>query len=144
MIGGLGSITGAILGALWVIGLPAFFPDNELVPQFTSSVGLLIMLMYFPGGFIQIANSARNGIVSFAERRMGLEAAPASSTAAPASISRRRSDEPLPDITLKVTDGKVTFGGVLLQIGALHGMRLQRRKGHRQMPKAHGVHQRGG
>jgi ABC-type branched-subunit amino acid transport system ATPase component len=94
-----------------VIGLPAFFPDNELVPQFTSSVGLLIMLMYFPGGFIQIANSARNGIVSFAERRMGLEAAPASSTVAPASISRRSSDEPLPDITLKVTDVKVTFGG---------------------------------
>ena len=89
VIGGLGSITGAILGALWVIGLPAFFPNNELVPQFTSSVGLLIMLMYFPGGFIQIANSARNGIVSFAERRMGLEAAPASSTVAPASISRR-------------------------------------------------------
>jgi ABC-type branched-subunit amino acid transport system ATPase component/ABC-type branched-subunit amino acid transport system permease subunit len=111
VIGGLGSITGAILGALWVIGLPAFFPDNELVPQFTSSVGLLIMLMYFPGGFIQIANSARNGIVSFAERRMGLEAAPASSTVAPASISRRSSDEPLPDITLKVTDVKVAFGG---------------------------------
>lgn len=124
VIGGLGSITGAILGALWVIGLPAFFPDNELVPQFTSSVGLLIMLMYFPGGFIQIANSARNGIVSFAERRMGLEAAPASSTVAPASISRRSSDEPRPDVTLKVTDVKVAFGGNV----AVAGVNLEVRR----------------
>ena len=39
VIGGLGSVAGPVLGSLWVIGLPAFFPDNELVPLFTSSVG---------------------------------------------------------------------------------------------------------
>ena len=55
MIGGLGSAAGAVLGALWVIGLPAFFPDNDLVPLLTSSIGLLVLLLYFPGGLVQIA-----------------------------------------------------------------------------------------
>src|SRR5205823_10454576 len=40
VIGGLGSITGPLLGALWIVGLPAFFPDNDLVPLLTSSIGL--------------------------------------------------------------------------------------------------------
>ena len=44
-----------VLGALWVVGLPAFFPDNELVPLFTSSLGpARSLLLYFPGGFVQI------------------------------------------------------------------------------------------
>jgi ABC-type sugar transport system ATPase subunit len=48
VIGGLGSVAGTVLGAVWVIGLPAFFPDNDLVPLLTSSVGLLVLLLYFP------------------------------------------------------------------------------------------------
>ena len=54
VIGGLGSLAGAVVGALWVIGLPAFWPDNQTVPLFTSSIGLLIILLYIPGGFTQI------------------------------------------------------------------------------------------
>ena len=45
VIGGLGSLAGAVVGALWVAGLPAFWPDNDLVPLFTSSIGLLIILL---------------------------------------------------------------------------------------------------
>ena len=48
VIGGLGSLTGAVVGALWVIGLPAFWPDNDLVPLFTSSIGLLLILLIMP------------------------------------------------------------------------------------------------
>ena len=59
VIGGIASPMGAVLGALWVIGMPAFFPDNELVPLLTSSLGLLVLLLYFPGGFVQIAYSVR-------------------------------------------------------------------------------------
>ena len=29
VIGGIGSVSGAVLGALWVVGLPAFFPGND-------------------------------------------------------------------------------------------------------------------
>jgi two-component system sensor histidine kinase MprB len=55
VIGGLGSIVGPILGALFVRGLPVIFNDTVQVRLFTSSIGLLILLMYFPGGLVQIA-----------------------------------------------------------------------------------------
>ncbi len=54
VIGGLGGRAGAVIGALWVVGLPAFWPNNTLVPLLTSSIGLLIILLYIPGGFTQI------------------------------------------------------------------------------------------
>jgi ABC-type branched-subunit amino acid transport system permease subunit len=59
VIGGLGSVVGPILGSLWVIGLPAFFPGNEIVPLLSSSVGLLILLLYFPGGLVQLGYAGR-------------------------------------------------------------------------------------
>ena len=63
VIGGIASPMGAVLGSLWIVGLPAFFPDNTLVPLLTSSLGLLILLLYFPGGLMQIAYSARDALV---------------------------------------------------------------------------------
>ena len=54
VIGGLGSVIGPVLGALWVIGLPSFFPDNEVLPLFASSLGLLVLLLYVPGGLMEI------------------------------------------------------------------------------------------
>ena len=71
VIGGLGSVSGAVIGAVWIIGLPAFFPNNQLVPLFTSSIGLLVMLLYFPGGFAQIGTSIRDSLIRLAERRAG-------------------------------------------------------------------------
>ena len=70
VIGGLGSISGAVIGAVWVIGLPAFFPNNNLVGLLTSSIGLLVVLLYFPGGLAQIGTSIRAALVSLAERRI--------------------------------------------------------------------------
>jgi len=62
VIGGIGSIAGPILGALWVVGLPALWPDNDLIPLLTSSVGLLILLMYFPGGLVQITPETHSSL----------------------------------------------------------------------------------
>ena len=112
VIGGLGSVTGAVLGAVWVKGLPAFWPDNDLVPLFTSSIGLLVVLMYFPGGFIQIANSARDGLIGLTERRLGLSAAAGSSVAPPASLSSpAAATHEVPETTLATEDIRVVFGG---------------------------------
>jgi len=110
VIGGLGSVTGAVLGAVWVEGLPAFWPDNDVVPLFTSSIGLLVVLMYFPGGFIQIANGARNLILAAAERRLGLRAEHESTVAPPPTVTRR-SDRSLPETALQVEGVSVAFGG---------------------------------
>ena len=70
VIGGLGSLTGAVVGALWVIGLPAFWPNNDLVPLFTSSIGLLLILLYIPGGFVQIGYYARDSLLRWVEKRL--------------------------------------------------------------------------
>jgi ABC-type multidrug transport system fused ATPase/permease subunit len=70
VIGGIAARVGPILGALWVIGLPAIFPDNELVPLLTSSIGLLLVLMYFPGGLAQIGYLVRNAVDEWAVRRL--------------------------------------------------------------------------
>ena len=50
VIGGVGSVIGPVLGALWVIGLPAVFGDDPNIALLTSGIGLLVLLMYFPGG----------------------------------------------------------------------------------------------
>jgi len=70
VIGGLGSTAGPVLGALWVVGLPAFFPNNPVAPLLTSSVGMLILLMYFPGGLVQVGYAARDSLLGWLDRRM--------------------------------------------------------------------------
>jgi ABC-type branched-subunit amino acid transport system permease subunit len=70
VIGGLGSLAGAITGALWVVGLPMLFDDNQTVALFTSSIGLLIILLYIPGGFTQIAYWLRGQMLSWLEKRL--------------------------------------------------------------------------
>ena len=69
VIGGLGGRAGAVIGALWVVGLPAFWPNNNLVPLLTSSIGLLIILLYIPGGFTQIGYWFRDEALRFIEKR---------------------------------------------------------------------------
>ncbi len=70
VIGGLGSVTGPILGALWIVGLPAFFPNNELVPLLSSSIGVLVLLLYFPGGLVQLGHVAHDAIIRVLEQRL--------------------------------------------------------------------------
>jgi ABC-type branched-subunit amino acid transport system permease subunit len=50
IIGGLGSVPGAVLGALYLIGLPAFFGSTQTIQFVTSSIGLTLALLYLPGG----------------------------------------------------------------------------------------------
>jgi ABC-type branched-subunit amino acid transport system ATPase component/ABC-type branched-subunit amino acid transport system permease subunit len=112
VIGGLGSVSGAVLGALWVVGLPAFFPDSELVPLLTSSLGLLVLLLYVPGGLVQIAYAARDALLSRLERR--LDPAPAKQRdTLPVPVSSVRppltSDRP----ALQVRGARVRFGGIV-------------------------------
>ncbi|MGR7001693.1 ABC transporter permease subunit [Yinghuangia aomiensis] len=95
VIGGLGSTSGPVLGSLWVIGLPALFPGNSIVPLLASSLGLLLLLLYFPGGLVQIGYSARDALLAWAETRVGTE--PAKAADARPAIPARPARAPLPD-----------------------------------------------
>ena len=84
IIGGLGSVAGPMLGALWVRGIPQATPDalDDLVRLLTSNIGLLVLLMYFPGGLLQIIYSIRDKLLERADRRMAEREAAASRPAA--------------------------------------------------------------
>jgi ABC-type branched-subunit amino acid transport system permease subunit len=54
VIGGLGSIPGAILGALYLEGLPAIFGSNQTIQFITSGLGLIAFILYLPGGLAEL------------------------------------------------------------------------------------------
>ena len=93
VIGGLGSLAGAVMGAVWVVGLPLFWPKNQTVPLLTSSLGLLIVLLYIPGGFTQLGYALRSAILRWLEKRLP-ERAAKSVTAPPVSLSARSVPRP--------------------------------------------------
>jgi ABC-type branched-subunit amino acid transport system ATPase component/ABC-type branched-subunit amino acid transport system permease subunit len=54
VIGGLGALVGPVLGALWVVGLPAIWPGEPMVPFLVSGVGILVILLFAPAGLAGI------------------------------------------------------------------------------------------
>jgi len=131
IIGGLGSVAGPILGALWVRGIPQAIPEglDDLVRLLTSSIGLLVLLMYFPGGLLQIIYSIRDKLLERADRRMAereaateVEHKPAEGAPGPETAPEPRRPRPLvtaraataPDRSvpaLRTQDVSVRFGG---------------------------------
>ncbi|HSS09410.1 MAG TPA: ABC transporter ATP-binding protein, partial [Acidimicrobiales bacterium] len=71
----------------WVVGLPAFWPSNNLVPLLTSSIGLLIVLLYIPGGFTQIGYWCRDEVLRWVEKRLP-PPPPKASVEPPTSLTR--------------------------------------------------------
>jgi ABC-type branched-subunit amino acid transport system ATPase component/ABC-type branched-subunit amino acid transport system permease subunit len=109
VIGGLGSATGAVIGAIWVVGLPALAPDNAVIPLLTSSLGMLVLLLYFPGGFVHIAYRVRGAIYRHLEAKLPpLEKA----TETPAVVLHSSRPAVEHDVPLRATDVSVSFGGV--------------------------------
>lgn len=112
VIGGLGSVAGTVLGSVWVLGLPAFFPDNDLIPLLTSSVGLLALLLFFPGGLMQVGYAAREAILRWAERRAGPLPSKQQRAIPVRSQGARRDLLPEGVPALRAVDVSVHFGGI--------------------------------
>lgn len=111
VIGGIGSVAGAILGALWVVGLPAIFPDNDVLPFLTSTLGLLIVLMYFPGGFAERLTAMRGWLFDELAKRIPAPAE-SSGTGVPQAIARPlESTTRARPATLAADNVTVRFGG---------------------------------
>lgn len=111
VVGGIASITGAILGTLVIVALPLFFDGTPQVKLFTSGIGMLVVLLYFPGGLISILHSGRDLLTAWIARRTGWEPKRNTQTSgigALASVHDHSDDSRTPLVTSGVT---VSFGG---------------------------------
>ena len=66
VIGGLGSVPGALIGATYVYGISYFAPELRF---FTSGIGGLILLMIIPGGIGGVIYQARDNLLRQVARR---------------------------------------------------------------------------
>jgi ABC-type branched-subunit amino acid transport system ATPase component/branched-subunit amino acid ABC-type transport system permease component len=113
VIGGLTSVTGAVLGAFWVIGLPLLFGGTAEVSLLTSGAGLLILLLYFPGGFVHVLYTARDAAFAAIARRRpepDAESTPTRPAVERLTLPRRPVPDGL-DAVIRVQDLSVAFGG---------------------------------
>ena len=70
VVGGLGSLAGAVIGAIYLQGGIWFLPqDWRLLP---SGVGVLLVLMVLPGGIGSILFRGRDGLLRTIARRRGI------------------------------------------------------------------------
>jgi ABC-type branched-subunit amino acid transport system ATPase component/ABC-type branched-subunit amino acid transport system permease subunit len=115
VIGGLGSVTGAILGAIYVVGLPALWSDSPTIGLLTSGIGLLVLLLYLPGGLIEVVHRARDALLQLAARRMPpappVEPVGVAVRQLPTRPATQSGDASAP--ALVATDITVRFGGRL-------------------------------
>ncbi len=69
VIGGLTSLPGAVLGSIYVEGVPVFFGGNETIALLTSSVGLLVLLLVVPGGLSEVFYRSRDNFLRWVANR---------------------------------------------------------------------------
>ena len=70
VIGGLGSVPGAVLGSVYVLGT-AFFLPPAWAPL-ASGAGLLLLLMFLPGGLGELVFRARDSWLRYVARSHGI------------------------------------------------------------------------
>lgn len=114
VIGGLGSIPGAVLGAIWVIGLPLLLGNAPEVQLLTSGVGLLVLLMYFPGGLIHLVQLGRDALLNRLAQRLPEPPARVRPALPATPHAAARPQPSAPGVAaLRVDSVSVSFGGTL-------------------------------
>ncbi len=72
VLGGVSRVSGAVLGAIYLVGLPLLIPIDTIQLMVTG-VGVLIFVLYVPGGLAQLLEGARLGVIRRLARRAGIE-----------------------------------------------------------------------
>lgn len=71
VIGGLDSVPGAVLGALYLVGVPAIFGTTQTTQFLTSGIGLLVFILYVPGGMAGVMHRGGDVVAEALSRRLG-------------------------------------------------------------------------
>lgn len=120
IIGGVGSIAGAVIGAVFVLGLPALIGETDTVRLLTGGIGLLAILLIEPGGLLELARKgaarlARRGTATDDGRAEPIEVtAPEVPPARVAAAARAADRSPAADdVVLRAAGVSVRFGGLV-------------------------------
>ena len=125
VVGGIGILAGPILGVVLVKGIPQFVPLRSLAVLATN-VGLLLLILYFPGGLVQLVSPLRDRLIKFLARRRGIrwedqeesQAAEAPIFTRPGKTPGIATDAPVRtsevggSVLLEVDQVKKTYGGL--------------------------------
>ncbi len=125
VFGGVTSVTGAVVGALWVRGIPYFLSPTWGI--LSSGMGLLLVLLFLPAGLADLLFRLRDRLAAAVS---GLDAAPVATGGStrerpPLPAAARQpvpEDAPAP---LRAEDVTVRFGGVV----AVNGVTMDARRG---------------
>jgi ABC-type branched-subunit amino acid transport system ATPase component/ABC-type branched-subunit amino acid transport system permease subunit len=112
IFGGVTSITGAIVGAMWVRGIPYFFGSN--IGLIASGIGLLVVLLALPGGLAALLFRLRDRVVTVLTGEEVDEVL--ASSEAPRSRLEPRPAEPGPTSDVPALEARsitVRYGGVV-------------------------------
>ncbi|HWL65054.1 MAG TPA: ATP-binding cassette domain-containing protein, partial [Actinomycetota bacterium] len=124
VIGGLGIMSGPLLGALFVLAVPRFVPLDAAALA-TTSFGQLLIILYLPGGIAQLVEPLRDRVVRFIGRRAGVDVDYAYASATPVGeggvgtaadevtgLTPARRRKPPGTLLLEASDLRKSFGGV--------------------------------
>lgn len=110
VFGGVTTITGAILGAAWVQGIPRILGEDWGL--LSSGIGVLAVLLILPGGLASLVFAARDRLVEAAVARGWLVPRPAPT---PPALTRRQPARPAVGTGVEPLVAKgisVSYGGV--------------------------------
>jgi ABC-type branched-subunit amino acid transport system ATPase component/ABC-type branched-subunit amino acid transport system permease subunit len=138
VIGGMSLLAGPLIGAFYIIGIPAFLPLDS-AGLAAQKLGWLILILYLPGGIAQGIEPLRTRFVGFLARRHGIDVAEAEATSGddrtegavggprglPAAAAPAERLRPTGSVLLEADDLYKRFGGV----AAVKGVSLQVRAG---------------
>ncbi len=120
VIGGLGIMSGPLLGAIFVLGLPSFVPLGAFA-LFATSFGQLLIIMYLPGGIAQLVGPLRDRVIRFIGRRSGVDVESAYAAATPTGErSVGRVAPGVKELPVQARRRQLPDGTLLLHADGLH------------------------
>jgi ABC-type branched-subunit amino acid transport system ATPase component/ABC-type branched-subunit amino acid transport system permease subunit len=122
VVGGIGILAGPLLGVALVQGVPTFIPV-ESVALVATRFGLLLLILYFPGGLVQLVAPVRDRLITWIGRLSGVSVAsveqpaaeeapllaPRSARSREGGTRRTRSTEEI----LRADDVRKSYGGLV-------------------------------
>ena len=74
VLGGVSVLIGPVLGAVWILGLPLLNIGN--IALAATNLGVLLVILWKPGGLIQFVQPVRDRLVKAIARRHGIDPEP--------------------------------------------------------------------